>query len=313
MKIFDKVSKFDFLRLRHVMAAISILLIILCFGSFFVRGFAFGLDFTGGTLLEVSYTQDLENLSEVRQVLVKAGFTDASVQRFGTPRDVLVRLGLSDSEASGTTLSNRAFAALQQAADGAVELRRVEYVGPQVGSELVEEGGLAILYSLIGILMYVAFRFEYRFAIGAITAIIHDVVITLGVFSALQIEFDLTVLAAVLAVIGYSLNDTIVVFDRIRENFRRVRKGTVIEVINLSLNETLARTLITSGTTMLTVLALYQFGGEIIHGFSLALLVGIVVGTYSSIYVASAAVVALGISRGNLVAPKKEVQIDEMP
>jgi preprotein translocase subunit SecF len=156
-------------------------------------------------------------------------------------------------------------------------------------------------------------RFEYRFAVGAVIATIHDVIITLGVFSAFQIEFDLTVLAAVLAVIGYSLNDTIVVFDRIRENFSRVRKGTVIEIINLSLNETLSRTLITSGTTMLTVWALYKFGGEIIHGFSLALLVGIVVGTYSTVYVASAAIVALGISRGNLIAPKREVQIDEMP
>ncbi|KOR33095.1 preprotein translocase subunit SecF [Achromatium sp. WMS3] len=311
MKIFNKVSNIDFLSLRHSMAAMSVFLIVLCFGSFFIYGFTFGLDFTGGTLIEVHYDKDVADLSTVRQLLAKAGFADASVQRFGTPKDVLIRLGISDSETSGITLSTRAFEALQQAAK--VEKRRVEYVGPQVGKELVEEGGLAILYSLIGILMYVAMRFEYRFAVGAITAIIHDVIATLGIFSAFQIEFDLTVLAAVLAVIGYSLNDTIVVFDRIRENFRKLRKGTVIEIINISLNETFSRTLITSGTTLLTVLALYNFGGEIIRGFSLALLVGIIVGTYSSIYIASAAVVALGIDRSNLIAPKKELQLDEMP
>lgn len=312
MRLFNKVSRIDFLRLRRPMSIVSVVLIAFCCGSFFVRGLNFGIDFTGGILLEVAYTQPLEDLGNVRRTLVKTGFADSSVQRFGTPRDVLIRIAPRANESS-TTLSDRAFAALNQSAKGMAELRRVEYVGPQVGSELVNEAGLAILYSLIGILLYVAMRFEYRFAVGAIIAIIHDVIVTVGVFSFFQIEFDLTVLAAVLAVIGYSLNDTIVVFDRIRENFRRVRKGTVVEIINLSLNETLSRTLITSGTTLLAVLALHLLGGEIIHGFSLALLVGIMVGTYSSIYVASATVVALGISRADMVVSKKEAQVDHMP
>ncbi|KOR28547.1 preprotein translocase subunit SecF, partial [Achromatium sp. WMS2] len=287
-------------------------------GSFFKQGFALGLDFTGGILLEVNYKQDLDTLNGIRTTLKQAGFTDAAVQRFGTPRDALIRLGPRTGQDS-TSLSNKALAALQQVeaskpnGGNSVELRRVEYVGPQVGSELIEEAGLAILYSLIGILIYVAMRFEYRFAVGAIVATVHDVIITLGVFSLWQIEFDLTVLAAVLAVIGYSLNDTIIVFDRIRENFRRVRKGTVLEIINLSLNETLSRTMITSGTTVLTVLALFIFGGEIIHSFALALLVGIFVGTYSSIYVASASVIALGISRANLIVPKHNPNLDGMP
>jgi len=312
MRLFNKVSRLDFLRFRRPMGIVSALLITLCFGSFLVRGLSFGIDFTGGTLLEVGYVQPVEDLGAVRRVLATAGFADSTVQRFGTPRDVLIRIAPRADETSAV-LSDRAFLAIKQAANGQAELRRVEYVGPQVGGELVEEAGLAILYSLIGILVYVAMRFEYRFALGAIIATVHDVVITVGAFSLFQIEFDLTVLAAVLAVIGYSLNDTIVVFDRIRENFRKVRKGTVLEITNLSLNETLSRTLITSGTTLLAVLALHLFGGSVIHGFSLALLVGIVVGTYSSIYVATAAVVALGISRADMVVMKKEMQVDRMP
>jgi preprotein translocase subunit SecF len=312
MRLFNKVSRFDFLRVRQPMGIISALLIMLCFGSFVIRGLSFGIDFTGGTLLEVGYAQPLENLAEVRRTLAGAGFADCTVQRFGTPKDVLIRIAPHEGETSAS-LSDRAFSALKRAANGQAELRRVEYVGPQVGSELVEEAGLAILYSLIGILIYVALRFEYRFALGAIIATIHDVVITVGVFSLFQIEFDLTVLAAVLAVIGYSLNDTIVVFDRIRENFRKVRKGTVLEITNLSLNETLSRTLITSCTTLLAVLALHLIGGSVIHGFSLALLVGILVGTYSSIYVASASALALGISRSDMIVAKKEARIDSMP
>ena len=219
---------------------------------------------------------------------------------------MLVRLPPSGNEDSAAALSSKAFAELNRAADGAAELRRVEFVGPQVGDELTEDGGLAMLYVLIGILIYVALRFEYRFALGSVIALIHDVVITVGLFSLFQIEFDLTVLAAVLAVIGYSLNDTIVVFDRIRENFRKMRKGDSEQIINTSLNQTLSRTLVTSGTTLLVLIALFVFGGEIIHGFALALIIGIVIGTYSSIYVASTAVLMLGVSRVDLMPVKKE-------
>jgi preprotein translocase subunit SecF len=321
MKIFNKTTNFNFLRWIGPMAFISASLIALCFWSFFTKGFVLGLDFTGGTLLEVSYTKPIENLSIIRDTLEKAGFPDASVQRFGTPKDILIRLGLhSESNVSNNSneiddahTSKKAFVALKQAANGEAELRRVEFVGPQVGNELIEDGGLAILYALIGILIYVAIRFEYRFAIGAVVATLHDVIMTIGVFSWFQIEFDLTVLAAVLAVIGYSLNDTVVVFDRIRENFRRVRKGTVHEITNMSLNETLSRTIITSGTTFVAVVALYLLGGQIIQSFSLAMLVGIFIGTYSSIYVASATVLALKIDRANLIIPKREARFDGMP
>lgn len=321
MRVFNKVTNFNFLRWIGPMAFISAFLTVLCFWSFFTNGFVLGLDFTGGTLLEVNYATPIENLKNVRDTLEKAGFADASVQYFGTPSDVLIRLGLNseDTEANNkqeqddTYLSKKAFAALQQAVNGKAELRRVEFVGPQVGKELVEDGGLAILYALIGILIYVAVRFEYRFAIGAIVATLHDVIMTIGVFSWFQIEFDLTVLAAVLAVIGYSLNDTVVVFDRIRENFRLVRKGTVQEITNLSLNETLSRTIITGSTTFMAIVALYLLGGQVVQGFSLAILVGIFVGTYSSIYVASAMVLALKIDRANMIVTKREFRGDGMP
>jgi len=218
---------------------------------------------------------------------------------------VLVRLAPRD-DVDSAELSTKAFAALNEAADGTAELRRVEFVGPQVGDELTEDGGLAMLYALVGILIYVALRFEYRFAVGSVIALIHDVVITIGIFALFQIEFDLPVLAAVLAVIGYSLNDTIVVYDRIRENFRKMRKGTSMQIVNTSLNQTLARTLVTSFTTLLVLIALFVFGGEIIHGFALALIIGVVVGTYSSIYVASTAVLQLGVSKADLMPVKKE-------
>jgi len=321
MKIFNKITNFNFLRWIGPMAFISASLTALCFWSFFTYGFVLGLDFTGGTLLEVSYEKPIGNLSSVRDTLDKAGFSDVSVQYFGTPSEVLIRLGLNSEDTAmegnktrdDAHTSKKAFAALQQAVNGKAELRRVEFVGPQVGNELIEDGGLAILYSLIGILIYVAIRFEYRFAIGAVVATLHDVIMTIGVFSLFQMEFDLTVLAAVLAVIGYSLNDTVVVFDRIRENFRRVRKGTVAEITNLSLNETLSRTIITGSTTFMAVVALYLLGGPIMQGFSLAILVGIFVGTYSSIYVASAMVLALKIDRANMIVLKREARGDGMP
>ena len=236
------------------------------------------------------------------------------MQRFGTERDVLIRLGSVEGEEASARLSDNVFAALSAAsADNAVELRRVEFVGPQVGDELTEDGALAVLVALMAILMYVAMRFEWRFAVGSVIALVHDVLITVGLFAVLQIEFGLPVLAAVLAVIGYSLNDTIVVFDRIRENFRKMRKGTAEQIINRSLNETLSRTLVTSLTTILVLLALFFLGGEIIHGFALALLIGVFIGTYSSIYVASTSILLLGVSKADLMPVKKEGVADERP
>ncbi len=297
-------SQIDFMSKRRLAMMLSIAAVVIALLSVIVRGLNLGIDFTGGTLVEVGYEEAVE-LGKVRAVLAEAGFGDATVQHFGTPKDVLVRLAPQEGEDSAK-LSNRAFDAMAAAEEGRAELRRVEFVGPQVGDELTEDGGLAMLYALIGILIYVSLRFEYRFALGSVIALIHDVVITIGIFSLFQIPFDLPVLAAILAVIGYSLNDTIVVFDRIRENFRKMRKGTPVEIINTSLNQTLSRTLVTSLTTLLVLIALFVFGGEIIHGFALALIIGVVVGTYSSIYVASTAVLMLGISKADLMPVKKE-------
>jgi preprotein translocase subunit SecF len=261
----------------------------------------------------VGYKQPVQ-LSDVRSALAKAGYSEATVQHFGSSRDVLIRLAPKNQSESTAAVSDRVFRALSAEANGRVDLRRAEFVGPEVGGELAESGGLAVLYSLFGILIYVWLRFEWRFSVGAIIATIHDTIVTVAVFSLFRIEFDLTVLAAVLAVIGYSLNDTVVIFDRIRENFRKIRKGTVLEVVNLSINETMSRTIITSGTTLVVVLALFFFGGQVIHGFALAMLVGVAVGTYSSIYVASSAAVMLGISRADLMPVKKEgAQLDRMP
>ncbi|MCW8945084.1 MAG: protein translocase subunit SecF [Sedimenticola sp.] len=304
MQIFKKNTHIDFMGKRKLAMYISIALIVVALGSILVRGLNLGIDFTGGTLVEVGYQEAVE-LAKVREVLQSGGFVDATVQHFGTSKDVLVRLA-QQSDLQGAELSDRAFMALKQADAGETTLRRVEFVGPQVGDELTEDGGLAMLYALIGILVYVALRFEYRFALGSVIALVHDVLITIGIFSLFQIEFDLTVLAAVLAVIGYSLNDTIVVYDRIRENFRKMRKGGSEEIINRSLNQTLSRTLMTSLTTLLVLIALFVFGGEIIHGFAFALIIGVLVGTYSSIYVASTAVLMLGISKADLMPVVKE-------
>jgi preprotein translocase subunit SecF len=290
---------------------LSLALIVIAIGSIVVRGFNFGIDFTGGTLIEVGYPQNAE-LTQIRQALTDSGYGDAVVQHFGKATEVLIRIAPREG-VSSAELSDKVLAALRED-NATVAMRRVEFVGPQVGEELTNDGGLAMIYALIGILLYVALRFEYRFAVGSVAALVHDVIITLGVFSLLQLDFDLTVLAALLAVIGYSLNDTIVVFDRIRENFRMMRKGTPEEVVNTSLNQTLSRTLMTSFTTMLVLFALFFFGGELIHGFATALLVGIFVGTYSSIYVASAAALALGVSKQDLMPVEKEgADIDEMP
>lgn len=303
---------FDFMGKRKLAMFFSIALIVTSLASLAIRGLVFGIDFTGGTLIEVGYAQDAD-LEQVRQVLANNAFSEAQVQQFGTPRDVLIRLAPREGVKS-SELSDKVFGVLSQQAQGKVELRRVEFVGPQVGDELTEDGALAVLVALMAILMYVAVRFEWRFAVGSVIALVHDVTITLGFFSIFQIEFDLTVLAAVLAVIGYSLNDTIVVFDRIRENFRKIRKGDSKEIINTSLNQTLARTIVTSLTTLIVLLALFVMGGEIIHNFSLALILGILVGTYSSIYVASSAVLMLGVSKADLMPVQKEgQQIDDTP
>ena len=310
MEFFKPGTKIDFMGHRKPAVILSILLIVISIGSIVVNKFNFGIDFTGGTLIEVGYPEAVD-LGEVRAALA-GDFADAQVLHFGSARDVLIRLAPRPDESSAA-LSERVLRILRQGQAG-VEMRRVEFVGPQVGEELTEKGGLAILYALIGILIYVALRFEYRFAVGAIAATLHDIIVVLGVFSLFRLEFDLTVVAAVLAVIGYSLNDTIVVFDRIRENFRRMRKGTPQEVMNVAINETLSRTIMTSGTTLLVVAAMFYFGGKVIHGFSLALLVGIVVGTFSSIYVASASVLALGLSKADLMPVKKEgAELDERP
>jgi preprotein translocase subunit SecF len=311
MRIFKQTTKINFLGARRHALVFSGLVMTIALLAILFRGLNLGIDFTGGTLVEVGYGQAVE-LSTVRDTLAAEGFGDAVAQHFGTSKDVLVRLAPKE-EVDSAELSDQIFAAMKQVGEGA-DLRRVEFVGPQVGDELTEDGGLAMLYALIGILIYVGLRFEYRFAVGAVVALVHDVIFTIGIFSLLQVEFDLPVLAAVLAVIGYSLNDTIVVYDRIRENFRKMRKGTSEEVINASLNQTLARTLVTSLTTLLVLLALFVFGGEIIHGFALALIIGVVIGTYSSIYVAGTVIIMMGISKADLMPVEKEgEEIKETP
>lgn len=303
MRILGKATEIDFMGKRKVAMAFSTLLIVIALGSLFMRGLNFGIDFTGGTIIEVAYPETAD-LGELRQVLADAGYPDAQLQHFGSSRDVLIRIAPQENR-DRAELSDEVLSALR-AADAAVEKRRVEFVGPQVGEELTEQGGLAMLYALIGILIYVTLRFEYRFSLGAVGALVHDVIITLGVFSLTQMEFDLTVLAALLAVIGYSLNDTIVVFDRIRENFRRMRKGTPVSIMNASINQTLSRTLMTSITTLLVLIALFFLGGEIIHAFAMALIVGVFIGTYSSIFVAGSTALALGISKADLMPVPKE-------
>lgn len=302
MQILKEGLGLDFMGKRKGATIFSLILVIISATSLFTLKLNPGIDFTGGTLIEVGYSQPAE-LNLIRGSLDGSGFDGAVVQHFGTSQDVLIRLAPKEG-VNAADLSSQVLATLNSTGD--VEMRRVEFVGPQVGEELTEDGGLAVLFSLFAILIYVALRFEYRFSIGSVVALIHDVVLTLGVFSLLQIEFDLSVLAAILAVIGYSLNDTIVVFDRIRENFRKMRKGTPTEIINQSLNQTLSRTLMTSVTTLIVLLALFFLGGEVIHGFALALIVGVLVGTYSSIYVASNTILALGISKEDLMPPQKE-------
>lgn len=293
---------------RRVTAMISGVLLVASILSLSLQGLNLGIDFTGGTLVEIGY-QQAADLDQVRQLLLQSEFSDAVVQYFGTANDILIRIppleGMNSAE-----VSNRILSMLGEG----VEMRRVEFVGPQVGDELKNDGGLAMIYALVGIFIYVALRFQRRFSMGAIAALVHDVVITIGLFSIFKFNFDLAVLAAILAVIGYSLNDTIVVFDRVRENFRKLRETPPVEVFNISLNETLSRTIVTGLTTLLVLLALLIFGGETIKGFSIALISGIVVGTYSSIYVASPVTLALGVSKEDLMPVQKEgAELDDLP
>ncbi|MFC1750999.1 protein translocase subunit SecF [Pseudomonadota bacterium] len=303
MQLIKPNQSIDFMGKRKVALVLSLVMILLSIGSLATRGLNLGIDFTGGTLIEVGYPESAD-LGVIRGALDTNGFDGAVVQHFGSSQDVLIRIAPRE-DMSNADLSTKVLGALNDGGSE-VDLRRVEFVGPQIGDELTEDGGLAMLAALFGILMYVYFRFEIRFSAGAVMALVHDVTITLGIFSILQWEFDLTVLAACLAVIGYSLNDTIVVYDRIRENFRKMRKGTTIEIINRSVTNTLARTIVTSLTTLLVLAALAYFGGEIIHGFSQALIVGVLVGTYSSIYVASSLVLAMGISKADLMPVEQE-------
>ena len=301
MRLLPAGLSIDFMgRVRPAMA-LSAMLLLASVGSLATQGLNLGVDFEGGTLIEAGWPQPVE-LAQVRAALEAGGFERAVVQHFGTARDVLVRIK-PDGRAQDA-LREQVLEVLRGIPG--MEMRRVEFVGPQVGEELRDDGGLAMLYALILILIYVALRFEYRFSFGAVVALVHDVLLTIGFFSLTRIEFDLTVLAAILAVIGYSLNDTIVVYDRVRENFRRLRGKPGREVLNVSINQTLARTLMTSLTTMLVLLALFFFGGAVIHAFSIALIVGVLVGTYSSIYVAGSSLLLLGVSGRDLLTDSPE-------
>ena len=312
---------------RKLAMICSMVVIIIGIASLFTRGLNWGIEFTGGSLVQVAY-EDQVQIKDIRDQLEDAGLSDAVVQYFGTSRDISIRLPVIAGETTAQ-VSTRTVAALrapfneiltgqsggqvQQCVRGntglvacKVQMRRIEFIGPQFGAELAEKGGLALLTALLLIMLYVAFRFEWKFSIGSVVALAHDVLITIGIFSLLQLEFTQPVLAALLAVIGYSLNDTIVVFDRIRENFRKIRKGTSIEVMNKSINQTLRRTVLTSATTLLVLLALFFLGGEVISGFAIALIIGVLVGTYSSIFIASPVVLALGLSREDMMLVKKE-------
>jgi preprotein translocase subunit SecF len=298
----------NFMGVRHVAFALTVLLTVASLASLVVKGLNFGLDFTGGTLIELGYERPVE-LEQVRGQLVQSGFAEAVVQSFGATTDVLVRMPGDDPQ-----LGERVASALRSADSGnSVSVKRVEFVGPAVGEELRDQGGLGMLLALGGILVYVAFRFQWKFGLGAVLSLFHDVILVLGVFSFFQISFDLTVLAAVLAVIGYSLNDTIVIFDRIRENFRMLRKAELLENINISTTQTLLRTVATSVSTLLAVGSLMVFGGENLWGFSLALLIGVGAGTYSSVYVAGMLLVWLKLTRDDLIPPVVEEEIDERP
>jgi preprotein translocase subunit SecF len=311
MEFFHKVTRYPFMATRKRWYVVSAILILGSLGALAVRGLNFGIDFTGGVVMEFAFPQ-AASLDQVRSALEKADIDGASVQSFGSASDVLVRV-LPEKGADTNKLGQSVLAAIQAYEPGA-ELRRTEVVGPQVGQELAEKGALAVLFTFLLILAYVAFRFQWKLGVGALAAALHDPIVILGIFSFTGMTFDLPSLAAILAVIGYSLNDTVVVFDRIRERFLSMRKGTSEQVMDIAINETLSRTIMTSGTTMLTVLALLFFGGEILRGFATALAIGILVGTYSSIYIASALALDLKLTARDLLPVQREKDaIDDMP
>jgi len=311
MEFFHKKTSIGFMAQRRIWYVASAVVLIAAMVSFLVRGLNLGIDFTGGVVLELAFPQAAD-LEKVRGTLEEAGFAHAAVQSFGTPREVMVRL-LPQQGEDTNKVAQSVMAAIQ-AHEPNVELRRTEVVGPQVGAELANKGSLAIVFTFVGILIYVALRFQWKLGVGAIVAALHDPIVILGIFSETQMTFDLPALAAILAIIGYSLNDTVVVFDRIRERFVSMRKGTPAQIIDIAINETLSRTIMTHLTTMITILALLFFGGEVLRGFSVALAIGVVVGTYSSIYIASAIALDLGLTARDLMPVQKERgTIDGMP
>lgn len=304
MQLLANETKINFIGSRMVALAFSVLLLVAGGYSLFTKGLNYGIDFAGGTKVELVYPQDVA-IENVRSELRSGGYGDAVVQYFGSNRDILIRIPLSE-ENNDVDASTRLVNYLNASSLGAATLRSVEFVGPTFGKELFEKGILALVYSLIGVMIYVAFRFEWKFSIGSVTALIHDVVITLGIFSIIGLEFSLPVLAALLAVIGYSLNDTIVVFDRIRENFRKLRETETFEIMNISINQTLPRTILTSLTTLLVLVALFLAGGDALSGFAVTLIIGVLIGTYSSIFVASPTVLALGAKPDDLIHEEVE-------
>ena len=304
------IKEINFLSKRYYALVFSVILLLTSLASLTFQGLNPGIDFTGGFSVEVSYQQP-PVINEIRNELASGGFPEAIVQSFGSPKDINIRI-MPRENIDNKAIGKQIEEILNNSAN-AVELRGSEFVSPQVGDELTEQGGLAMLFALMMIMIYILFRFQWKFSIGAVLALIHDVLITIGVFSLFQLSFDLAVLAAILAVVGYSLNDTIVVFDRIRENFRLKRKSETLDVVNISINQTISRTLITSGTTLLVLLALYIMGGKSLEGFSLALIIGVIIGTYSSIYVATTSVLFLDVSTTDLMPIKQEKIDDGMP
>lgn len=305
MEFFRHKTEIDFLGIRHYTAIFSLLVMILSMVALFSNGLNWGLDFTGGTQVRVQYDTQAD-LSRMRESLKKAGFEDAVVQAYGNLNTALIRIGVRPESQQKQIKTQMA-----DALPGAT-FQSVEFIGPQVGSELATNGALALVIAMLATMAYIAIRFEWRFAVSAAIALIHDPILILGYFAFAHIEFDLIALAAILTVIGYSLNDTIVVFDRVRENFRKLRKATTTQVVNASVNQTLSRTIMTSALTLVAVMALFYFGGEKVHGFSTALMLGILIGTYSSIYVAGALSVAFGLERTNLLSTTKQL-VDDRP
>ncbi|WJV68041.1 protein translocase subunit SecF [Pectobacteriaceae bacterium CE70] len=301
----------DFMRWDNLAFLISGTLVVIALVLIGVRGFNWGLDFTGGTVIEI-HLEKPANLDVMRNALKQAGFADPLVQNFGSSRDLMVRMAPSVSN-SGQELGNQVLSVINQKIGQNAVVKRIEFVGPSVGSDLAQAGAMALLSALICILIYVGFRFEWRLALGAVIALAHDVIITLGVLSLFKIEVDLTIVASLMSVIGYSLNDSIVVSDRIRENFRKIRRGTSYEIMNVSLTQTLSRTIMTSATTLVVVLMLYIFGGAMLNGFALSMLIGVSVGTVSSIYVASALALKLGMKREHMLQQKVEKEGADQP